>query len=199
MKRVLILLMIICTMLALFVGCKKDEKDAGSIGVVAGADNNEEESQNDVNDVDSEEIEYFDYVIYLKHDKLPYIFGERFDIASNDPKLKEKSIEQIALEHLINYKQVESFVTPIPKDTNLLGIKKEDSKVYLDLSKEFVDNMKKDEDSTKIAIAAIVNTLTFFPENEEVFINIEGKSIEKLNGVKMNEGFKFSSDFVPDK
>ena len=200
MKRFLILLITICLITALTVGCSKDKTESSSSGIIgeANADNNEDQ-QKDNEGSENSDIQYIDYVIYLKHDKLPYLFGERFDIASNDSMLKDKSIEQIALEHLISYQQVESYVTPIPKDTELLGIEKKDSKVYVNLSKEFVDNMKKNEDETKIAIAAIVNTLTFFPENEDVIIKIDGKEIEKLNGVEMDKAFKFSSEFVPDK
>lgn len=198
-KRILILLMIALLMFSLLAGCNKDKQGEGSIGDVAGADNNDKEQQKESDTSENQDIQYIDYVLYLKHDKLPYIFGERFEIASNDSMLKDKSIEEIALERLISYQQVESFITPIPKDTKLLGVEKKDNKVYVDLSKEFADNMKKNEAETKIAIASIVNTLTFFPENEEVIITINGETMKKLNGVEMDKGFKFSSEFIPDK
>lgn len=198
-KKSLVLLLVICLILTLFSGCKKDDEQPEKDDSVVTDNNGDSEKDKDSESEENEENENISYVLYLTHEELPYIYGEKFEIASNDAKLKDRSIEEIVLEHLISFEKTENFITPIPKGTKLLSLEKKDGIVYVDLSKEFVLNMKKEKTSTEVAIASIVNTLVFFQDNKEVVITVEGKTIDKLNGVEMNKGFTFIEGFVPDK
>lgn len=196
-KKGIVLLLVVSLMLAILSGCKKGDEELNSNDLV-GVENNDGNGEQG-EEKDTEEIENIDYVLYLTHEDLPYIYGEKFDITSNDASLVGKSIEEFVLEQLINFEKVENFITPIPQGTKLLGVEKRDGIVYVNLSKEFVDNMEKDRTSTEIAIASIVNTLTFFSDNSEVIIKVEGETIDNLNGVDMAEEFTFINDFVPNK
>ncbi|SDZ29664.1 Sporulation and spore germination [Proteiniborus ethanoligenes] len=196
MKRVLAIFIILMLLFLSLFGCSKNKNKENGDAVSADENNIETEQQEESKDTN--QVKYLDYAVYLKHKDIPYLFGERFEIKSNDPILNEKRIEEIALEKLFGYDKG-SFESPVPKDTKILGLEKEGSTVYLDLSKAFIDNMPKDGTLTQMALDAIVNTLTFFPENEKVVIKVEGESIKELNGVRLDKDFSFSSEFIPDK
>ncbi|MFA5524184.1 MAG: GerMN domain-containing protein [Tissierellales bacterium] len=200
MKRGLVFFLILVIAVFGLLGCSKAKNNETNDVISADDNNNQTEGQvkEDDNTTGSEKANYLDFALYLKHKDLPYIFGERFEIKSDDPMLKDKTIEEIALDKLFNYNK-ESFVSPVPKNTKVLGFEKKGPIVYLDLSKEFVDNMVKDEELTRMAIDSIVNTLTFFPENEKVVLKVEGETIKELNGVSLEKEFIFSTDFIPEK
>lgn len=201
MKRRLIFFLVLIISVFSLIGCSKNKDNNNDDDVISADGNNtqtEESTKQDGDTTSSEKAKYLDFAVYLKHKDLPYIFGERFEIKSDDPILKEKTLEEIALDKLFNYDQ-ESFISPVPRNTKVLGIEKKDAIVYLDLSKDFVDNMPKDRALTKMAIEAIVNTLTFFPENEKVVFKIEGETIKEINGVSLDKEFIFSTEFIPEK
>lgn len=200
MKRWLIFFIVLIIAIFSLLGCSKNKKDDNGDIISADGNNNQtqEQEKQDDNTTGPEKAKYLDFAVYLKHKDLPYIFGERFEIKSDDPILKEKTIEEIALDRLFNYNKG-SFVSPVPKNTKVLSLEKKDSIVYLDLSKEFVDNMPEDESLTQMAIDSIVNTLTFFPENEKVIFKVAGETIKEINGVNLEEEFIFSTEFIPEK
>lgn len=195
MKNLITVLLTIILIGTLFVGCSKKDKieqpDKSNDNV--SIENTESEN------TEKEKVEEINYVLYLKQKALPFIFAEKYTIKADDSRLKDKNIEWIALEHLINFNGFEDFISPVPEGTKLLGLTKENGIVYVDLSKEFIDNMPNDEQSTKMAVDSIVNTLTFFDENESVMFKIEGQAIGEINGVDLSKQFYFSSDFFPDK
>ncbi|WP_069650939.1 GerMN domain-containing protein [Caloranaerobacter ferrireducens] len=195
MKKLITILLTITLIGTLFVGCSKKDKveqpDKSNDNV--SIENTESEN------TEKEKVEEINYVLYLKQKAMPFIFAEKYTIKADDSRLKDKNIEWIALEHLINFNGFEDFISPVPEGTKLLGLTKENGVVYVDLSKEFIDNMPNDEQSTKLAIDSIVNTLTFFDGNESVMFKIEGQAISEINGVDLSKQFYFSSDFFPDK
>ncbi|WIV11396.1 GerMN domain-containing protein [Proteiniborus sp. MB09-C3] len=200
MKKGLVFFLVLAIAVFSLFGCSKN-KDNGEGDIISADSNNDQtgkEVEKENNDTSSDKVKYIDFAVYLKHKDLPYIFGERFEIKSDDPILKEKTIEEIALEKLFTYNK-ESFVSPVPKNTKVLELEKKDGTVYLDLSKEFVDNMPKEEDLIRMAIDSIVNTITFFPENEKVVFKVGGESIKEINGVSLEKEFVFSSEFIPEK
>ncbi len=194
-KRLLFFLVLIISIFSL-LGCSKNKKDDNEN--VVSADNNEKPIEQQDNSASTNKEKYIDFAVYLKHKEMPYIFGERFEIKSDDPILQEKTIEEIALDKLFNYDK-DSFISPVPKGTKVLELEKKGSTIYLNLSKEFIDNMTKDKTLTQMAIDSIVNTLTFFPENEKVVFKVEGETIKDVNGISLDKDFTFSSDFIPDK
>lgn len=196
MKKLLVFFLVLTISVLSLFGCSKDKKNKAE-DIVSADDNSNQVEQQD-NSTNTNEEKYLDFAVYLKHKDMPYILGERFEIKSNDPLLKEKTIEEIALEKLLNYDK-DSFISPVPKNTKVLELKKEGTTIHLNLSKEFVDNMPKDKVLIQMAIDSIVNTLTFFPENEKVVFKIEGETIKDINGVSLDKDFTFSSDFIPDK
>lgn len=203
MKRFLVFLFVAVFLTFSLFGCSKgkskDSKDAISAGENSSQTGEQKEQNDDSQNTDgTEKPKYIDFAVYLKHKDLPYIFGERFEIRSDDPILNEKTLEEIALEKLFSYNK-DNFISPVPKNTKLLGIEKKGSTVYLDLSKEFVDNMPKDDELIKLAIDSIVNTVTFFPENEKVVFKVEGENIKNINGISFEKEFMFSSEFIPEK
>ncbi len=203
MKRWMIFFLVLIISAFSLLGCSKNKgNDDGDVISANGNDNQTgqqvEQEGKDESTKDTGKSKYIDFAVYLKHKDLPYIFGERFEIKSDDPILKEKTIEEIALDRLFNYNK-ESYVSPVPKKTKILGFEKKDAIVYLDLSKEFIDNMPKDKALTQMAIDSIVNTITFFPENEKVVFKVEGETIKEINGVSLEKEFIFSNEFIPDK
>ncbi|KGG80342.1 hypothetical protein Y919_06660 [Caloranaerobacter azorensis H53214] len=199
MKKLITILLTLTLITTLFVGCSKKDKVKEEQGNLKDNAVTEVKEESKSEDVEEDKVEEVDYVLYLKQKSIPFIFAEKYTIKADDPRLKDKGIEWIALEHLINFKGFQDFISPIPEGTKLLGLNKENGIVYVDLSKEFIDNMPKDKQSTKLVIDSIVNTLTFFDGNESVMFKIEGQAVKKINGVDLSKQFYFSSDFLPDK
>ncbi|KPU26639.1 hypothetical protein TR13x_09095 [Caloranaerobacter sp. TR13] len=195
MKKLITILLTITLITTLFVGCSKKDK----IDQSDKANDNVSVEKIESKNTEKEKVEEIDYVLYLKQKAMPFIFAEKYTIKADDSRLKDKSIEWIALEHLINFKGFQDFISPVPEGTKLLDLTKENGVVYVDLSKEFIDNMPNDEQSTKMAIDSIVNTLTFFDGNESVVFKIEGQAVNEINGVDLSKQFYFSSDFFSDK
>lgn len=196
MKKLITILLTITLITTLFVGCSKKDKikEPESLN-----DNAAAETKIESENTKEDEIEDINYVLYLRHKAMPFIFAEKYTIKADDSRLKDKNIEWIALEHLINFKGFQDFISPVPEGTKLLDLTKENGVVYVDLSKEFIDNMPNDEQSTKMAVDSIVDTLTFFDGNESVMFKIEGQAVSEINGVDLSKQFYFSSDFFSDK
>lgn len=198
MKRWLIYFLILIIASVSLLGCSKNKDNDDKSSDIVSADNNDNQEKSQDDSQNTDEVEYLDFVAYLKHKDMSYIFGERFEIKSDDPLLEGMTIEEIALDKLFNYDEG-SYVSPVPEDTKVLSLEKKGKTIYLDLSKEFIDNMPVDKELIRMAIDSIVNTLTFFPENETVIIKVEGETIKEINGVSLDKDFSFSSEFIPDK
>ena len=79
----------------------------------------------------------------------------------------------------------------IPEGTKLNKIKKKNGIIYIDLSKEFIENHKGTIEEETLTIYSIVNTLTSLNEIEAVKIQIDGKedSAFKDNAIKFKDPF----------
>ncbi|RKD32541.1 GerMN domain-containing protein [Thermohalobacter berrensis] len=200
MKRIISILLILVMFLSVGVGCSKNNEngDFKNEEITNEEDIQETENKED-KDKESQEVEDIEYVLYLKNKSVPFIFAEKFTVKSNDPILNEKSFEEFVLDQLISYGEFQDLVSPIPEGTKILNVEKEDGTVFVDFSKEFIENMDNNKESTKISLAAITNTLTILEGNENVVFKVEGEKIDNLNGVNMNKEFIFNKEFFPSK
>ncbi len=199
MKKLISITLIIILVFTVAIGCSKKENTSQDTQKQHNDEVNNGTDIQDENEDKGEEIEDVEYVLYIRYKSEPFIESERFTIPNNDNRLKEKLLEQIALEHLMNFGGFGELISPIPEDTKLLNFTKEDGLITVDFSQEFVNNMKYNEYNTAVSVAAIVNTLTVFNNDLKVIFKVDGNELIKLNGVDMNKKFKYSDEFFIDK
>lgn len=76
--------------------------------------------------------------------------------------------------------------TVIPEGTRVLKAELKGDMVYLDLSKEFIDNHKGGQEAENMTVYAIVNTLTQLNEVNNVKILINGREDQAFKDNKIN-------------
>ncbi len=86
----------------------------------------------------------------------------------------------------------EKLQTVIPEGTRVVKAELKGDTVYLDLSKEFIDNHKGGQEAENMTIYAIVNTLTQLNEVNSVKILINGREDQAFKDNKIN----FKNAFV---
>lgn len=86
----------------------------------------------------------------------------------------------------------EKLQTVIPEGTRVLKAELKGDMVYLDLSKEFIDNHKSGQEAENMTVYAIVNTLTQLNEVNSVKILINGREDQAFKDNKIN----FKNAFV---
>ena len=96
------------------------------------------------------------------------------------------------VELLIEQPKNDKLESAIPKDTKVNKAELKNDIVYLDLSKEFVDNHVGGEKEESTTIYSIVNTLTELTEVNGVKILIDGKEDGEFKDGKI----KFTNPFV---
>lgn len=200
MKKIMSLILMLTLIITLGIGCSKGkDTNTGNQDIKNNKENIEEEIEDNSKDENTEEVNEIQYVIYLKSKSGPILSTESRFIKENDERLENRTIEEIALEDLINFREIENLKSPVPEGTKVLGITKDESTVIVDLSKEFVENMGSTTTDTKLAVAAIVNTLTILEENDKVVFKIEGEKVDSINGINMDKEFEYNIEFFPDK
>lgn len=90
------------------------------------------------------------------------------------------------VELLIETPKNEKLQSAIPQGTRVLKAELKGNTVYLDLSKEFIDNHKGGQEEENATIYAIVNTLTELNEVNSVKILINGKENQSFKDEKIN-------------
>lgn len=93
---------------------------------------------------------------------------------------------------LIENPKNERLQSAIPEGTRVLKTELKGNIVYLDLSKEFIDNHSGGEEQENITIYSIVNTLTELNEVEGVKILINGQENQSFKDEKIS----FSDAFM---
>ncbi len=95
------------------------------------------------------------------------------------------------MELLIEGPKNEKFESTIPKGTKLNKTELKGNIIYLDLSKEFIENHTGGEEAEKLTVYSIVNTLTELTEVEKVKFLIDGKENKsfKDNKIKFDNVF----------
>ena len=84
----------------------------------------------------------------------------------------------------------------IPAGTRLLGISVENGICTVNLSSEFVRNMKAVFSEERLAVYSIVNSLMEMPEVTTVDLWIEGAPLEKLNFMQLPNGLERNESLV---
>ena len=80
----------------------------------------------------------------------------------------------------------ENLETAIPEGTRVIKTELKDDVLYVDLSKEFIDNHKGGEEAENLSIYSIVNTVTELNEVNSVKILINGREDQSFNDNKIN-------------
>ena len=93
---------------------------------------------------------------------------------------------------LIETPKNEKLQTAIPTGTRVLKAELKGDMIWLDLSKEFIDNHSGGQEAENTTIYAIVNTLTELKEVNSVKILINGKENQSFKDEKIN----FKNAFV---
>ncbi len=200
MRKILCFLLVILIVASLAVGCgKKEEVEQPEASKPAeqieGQDVTQESSEEDKLQNAEQELEY---ILYLKYKDKPFLYDEMFSISISDEKLKHKSIEEFVIEELISYEGDEDLVTPIPKGTKLLSVKREGNNVIVDLSKEFKGE-RISSGQAMVTLGGLVNTLVVLPGNETVQIKVEGQLLQEYYGIDTSKPLSFIEGLFPDK
>jgi len=193
-KKKIVYLILVLALTLSFSACNRDEEELP----VADVDEQQDKVEQDANKP-GEEPEDIYYVLYLRHRNLPFIFENTFRIRENDSRLKNKSIEHFVVEQLIEQEDVDELINPIPDGTKVLYVEREGSTVIVNLSEEFIRNMRGDAEFVEIVVATIVNSLVILPGNEKVRILVDGHSIANLRGADISTDFEFIVQFTTDK
>ena len=96
------------------------------------------------------------------------------------------------VELLIEAPKNDKLESAIPEGTKVNNAKIEGDIVYLDLSKEFIENHAGGQEEESLTIYSIVNTLTELTEVNSIKILIDGKEDESFKDGKIN----FSEPFL---
>lgn len=200
MKKTITFLIIISLIFTVTVSCSDDIDEKPKDEDTLTEENTENEDiQNTDENKEEKEVKKLQYALYLIDKTDSFIVTEKFDIESDNSKLENSNIKEVALKHLVDFKGFKSLVSPIPKETKLLNLEIKDANAVINFSNEFVENMKNDSNYTKASIAAIVNTLTFFEDIDSVIFKVDGSKLKTLNGVDMDKTFKFNGEYFLDK
>ena len=89
---------------------------------------------------------------------------------------------QTAMEILLAGTKNPNLVSVMPKGTKLRNISVKDGIAYIDFDEKLIKNNTGGSASEILLVAAIVNTLTEFPNIERVQILVEGKKIDTISG-----------------
>lgn len=89
---------------------------------------------------------------------------------------------QSALEMLVGEPKNADLVRVLPEGTKLRGVTIKDHVAYADFSDKLIKGGRGGSASEILAVGAIVNTLTEFPDIYKVQILVEGKKVDTLYG-----------------
>lgn len=94
-----------------------------------------------------------------------------------------------------------SLMSAIPLGTNLLDINVKDNKLCIvDFSKDLISGLSGGEESEKLAVYSIVNTLCQFNSVDSVEIRVDGQKMDTLLGhVDLTEAVMANAEIVKNK
>lgn len=194
----LIIALIFSILFTMMTGCRREENEVPEQEAVPVDTVEETDETPQMNDVEDETDNQY-YVLYLKHKNQAFIFSDTYQIKADDPKLKGKSLPEFVMEELIKQKGIGELINPIHPETEILSLEQNGRKVTLNLSKEFVDGLTGTVEDTEATIAMVVNTLITLPSIDQVSLLIEGENPDTINGLAIQEVYKFITEYYPDK
>lgn len=110
-----------------------------------------------------------------------------------DVKELTKEPYQVLMNLLIEGPKNEKLETTIPEGTKINKIERKENVLWIDLSKEFIENQKNDAKAQSQSVYSIVNTMTQLNEIEAIKIIINGEE----NNSFPNNGISLKDAFVP--
>lgn len=117
------------------------------------------------------------------------------EIKKVDSKLLLDDPYNITIRYLLEGPSNSSFKTAIPVNTKVNNIEKKGDCVFIDFSREFVDEMEDNENLCSIAIKQIVKTLTQYSEINNVKISVEGKNDVSFKDGNINLNQIFTANY----
>lgn len=108
-----------------------------------------------------------------------------------DVKELTKEPYQVLMNLLIEGPKNEKLETTIPEGTKINKIERKENVLWIDLSKEFIENQKNDAKAQSQSVYSIVNTMTQLNEIEAVKIIINGEENNRFpnNGISLKDVF----------
>ncbi|WP_432663947.1 GerMN domain-containing protein [Wukongibacter baidiensis] len=198
MKKIIAYLLLVTLVFTMATGCKKKEV-TDEVDLEQAAQTGEEQTEKGDDSKKQEEAsKEVEYILYLRYKDKPFLYDEIFSININDEKLKDKSMEQFIVEQLISFEPQGDIISPVPEGTKILSVERKDKNVIVNLSKEFIEKKMSGNDAM-LTVGSIINSIVAIPGNETAQIFVEGKPLEKYNGVKTSEPMYFLEGLFPDK
>ena len=148
--------------------------------------NNSEPVKNEIQpaeETNDEQMRQTIVTLYYKNKETNELMPEGRIIDSKD-LLSDPYTKLIEL--LIDGPKNENLERAIPEGTRVIKAELKDDVLYVDLSKEFIDNHKGGEEDENLSIYSIVNTVTELNEVNSVKILINGREDQSFNDNKIN-------------
>jgi spore germination protein GerM len=127
--------------------------------------------------------------VYYSDDMAQYLVGEARTVSSEN-----KYVD--ALYELMKLPVDSSLYRLIPESTKINSVTVEGGLAKVDLSKEFVEDRFQGEAVDNLLIYSIVNTLTEFPEINSVSFYKDGKKLDILGQLAIDEPIFRKSDLI---
>ena len=127
--------------------------------------------------------------------KLYFGNNENYNLVPEIKKIDSKELIKDPYNKLINLlikgPQNENLIKLIPEGTNLINSEIKDDILFLNFSKEFIENQNLGKEKEELILKSIVNTITELTEINKVVFLIEGEKDKGFpdNGVIFNKIF----------
>jgi spore germination protein GerM len=191
-KGILFLVIAFILSVGLLTGCQKEPLPAEAEKVFT---LEKEETEAATAGIQAESISY---VLYLKVADTAFLMDDLQAVPESDIKIAKENLPLYALQKLLAFKTMKNLINPIPVGTQLLKFELVNGLATVNLSKEFVpSSMKKDD--AQLAVASIVNTLTFFSEIDSVDLSVEGVKLNSYFGLDVSDTLLFFEGLYPEK
>ncbi len=187
-KQIKILCALVGVLMLIFIaGCTSDSK--GSVTNEKEVPTNVEAAENAENDTGTNENKVKVKIYFSNQDATKLIAEER-EISSED---KYTAVIQELIKGTVH----EHSVSLIPKATILRSVKVADGIAYVDFNDAIVRNFNGGSGAEIILVASIVDTLTEFPEVQQVQILLNGSTMETITGhLDTSKPFKRITDVL---